>query len=142
MKQMMGGTYWENVRRTFLPEFISMNAMMAAMAPTMSFLMMGRDMRAMDPFELIFWGVMSLGVIVGFAFAYPFNVWMVSVKLKHGLMTVREARFGKAQPGNTTWATGEEAATFSHSDLPPAWAPTRPQQAALSVARLSFFSPD
>jgi manganese oxidase len=55
MKKMMGGTYWENVRKSFLPEFISMNAMMAGMAPTMSFLMMGRDMRAMDPTELVFW---------------------------------------------------------------------------------------
>ena len=52
MKDMMGGTYWENVRRSFLPEFISMNLMMAAMAPVMSLLMMGRDMRAMEPTEL------------------------------------------------------------------------------------------
>lgn len=89
MKKMMGGTYWENVRKSFMPEFISMNAMMAGMAPTMSLLMMGRDMRAMDPLELVFWGVMSLGVIVGFATAYPFNVWMVKKKIKHGLMTER-----------------------------------------------------
>ncbi len=90
MKNMMGGTYWENVRRTFLPEFISMNAMMAGMGSLMSFLMMGRDMRAMDPLELLFWGVMSLGVIVGFTTAYPFNVWMVAQQLKHGLMTQRK----------------------------------------------------
>ena len=89
MKKMMGGTYLENVRKSFMPEFISMNAMMAGMAPTMSLLMMGRDMRAMDPLELVFWGVMSLGVMVGFTTAYPFNVWMVSMKLKHGLMTER-----------------------------------------------------
>jgi manganese oxidase len=62
MKNVMGGTYWDNVRRTFLPKFISMNAMMAGMGPVMSFLMMGRDMRAMDPLELLFWGVMSIGV--------------------------------------------------------------------------------
>ena len=89
MKSMMGGIYWENVRKTFIPEFISMNAMMSGMAPVMSLLMMGRDMRAMEPTELIFWGVMSLGVIVGFAVAYPVNVWMVSRNLKHGLMTQR-----------------------------------------------------
>jgi len=89
MKSMMGGTYWENVRKSFIPEFISMNFMMAGMAPVMSFLMMGRDMRAMDPTELIFWGVMSLGVIVGFTVAYPSNVWMVARALKHGLMTDR-----------------------------------------------------
>ncbi|AKJ30716.1 DUF4396 domain-containing protein [Caldimonas brevitalea] len=98
MKNMMGGGYWENVRRSFRPEFISMNAMMAGMAPTMSLLMMGRDMRAMEPTELLFWGVMSLGVIVGFATCYPVNVWMVARKLKHGLMTERGT-------GNT--ATGQ-----------------------------------
>lgn len=96
MKSMLGGTYWENVRRSFLPEFISMNFMMAGMAPVMSFLMMGRDMRAMEPTQLLFWGVMSLGVIVGFAVAYPANVWMVVRGLKHGLMTERPEK--KAQP--------------------------------------------
>jgi manganese oxidase len=102
MKSMMGGTYWENVRRSFLPEFISMNFMMAGMAPVMSFLMMGRDMRAMDPTELVFWGVMSLGVIVGFVFAYPSNVWMVARNLKHGLMTERRkgSRFDVKSPKN------------------------------------------
>jgi hypothetical protein len=47
MMQMMGVSYWQNVRSTFVPELVSMNAMMAAMAPTMRLLMMGRDMRAM-----------------------------------------------------------------------------------------------
>ncbi|WP_298868065.1 DUF4396 domain-containing protein [uncultured Microbacterium sp.] len=90
MKNMMGGTYWQNVRRSFLPEFISMNFMMAGMAPVMSLLMMGRDMRAMVPTELIFWGVMSVGVAAGFALAYPSNVWMVKKGIKHGLMTQRK----------------------------------------------------
>jgi hypothetical protein len=94
MKSMMGGTYWENVRKSFMPEFVSMNFMMAGMAPVMSFLMMGRDMRAMEPSELLFWGVMSLGVMAGFAFAYPANVWMVAKQLKHGLMTQREGSAG------------------------------------------------
>lgn len=89
MKNIMGGTYWENVKKSFMPEFISMNAMMAGMVPVMALLMMGRDMRAMDPTELVFWGVMSLGVAVGFAVTYPVNVWMVSRKMKHGLMTER-----------------------------------------------------
>jgi hypothetical protein len=43
----------------------------------------------MVPTELLFWGVMSLGVIVGFIVAYPANVWMVQRGLKHGLMTGR-----------------------------------------------------
>jgi len=104
MKEMMGGSYLENVRKTFLPEFISMNAMMAGMAPVMSFLMMGRDMRAMVPTELLFWGVMSLGVIAGFIVAYPVNVWMVKRGLKHGLMTERRpgSRFDLQQSHEQT----------------------------------------
>lgn len=90
MKNMMGGTYIENVSKSFMPEFISMNAMMAGMAPVMTLLMMGRDMRAMEPTELIFWGVMSVGVVAGFFVAYPVNVWMVSRQMKHGLMTERK----------------------------------------------------
>ncbi|WP_411970652.1 DUF4396 domain-containing protein [Mesorhizobium sp. CA14] len=102
MKSMMGGSYWENVKKSFLPEFISMNFMMAGMAPVMSFLMMGRDMRAMEPTELLFWGVMSLGVIAGFTLAYPANVWLVARGLKHGLMTERPKRASTAMPGKAT----------------------------------------
>src|SRR3954454_1581562 len=69
MKNMMGGSYRENVRKSFMPEFISMNAMIGGMAPVMCFLMMGRDMRAMVPTELLFWGVMSVCVIAGFTTA-------------------------------------------------------------------------
>jgi FtsP/CotA-like multicopper oxidase with cupredoxin domain len=100
MRSMMGGTYWQNVRKSFLPEFISMNFMMAGMAPMMSFLMMGRDMRAMVPTELLFWGVMSLGVIAGFAIAYPANVWMVACGLKHGLMTDRKSGRSRKPAGH------------------------------------------
>ena len=108
MKNIMGGSYLQNVKRSFLPEFISMNFMMAGMAPVMTFLMMGRDMRAMVPIELIFWGVMSVGVAAGFALAYPANVWLVRQGLKHGLMTLRkrpekaeqEGHFGHQKPGH------------------------------------------
>ena len=89
MRDMMGGSYAENLRRSFLPELLSMNMMMAGMAPVMIFMMMGRDMRAMWPTEPLFWFVMSLGVTVGFIIAYPVNVWLVAKGMKHGLMTVR-----------------------------------------------------
>ncbi len=95
----MDGSYWDNVKMSFMPEFISMNAMTAAMAPTMSILMMRRDMRAMDPLEFAFCGVMSLGVMVGFAAAYPFNLCMVKKGIKRGLMTQRpETQPRKAVP--------------------------------------------
>lgn len=91
MKDMFGGSYWRAVRHSFMPEWLSMNMMMAGMLPVMVLLMMGRDMRAMEPTELLYWGTMSLGVIVGFATAYPVNVWLVAVGLKHGLSTVRKS---------------------------------------------------
>jgi Sec-independent protein secretion pathway component TatC len=89
MKDMMGGSYAAAVRMSFLPEWISMNMMMAGMFPTMVVLMMGRDMRAMEPTQLLYWGTMSLAVIVGFATAYPVNAWLVWAGLKHGMGTQR-----------------------------------------------------
>lgn len=109
MKSMMGGSYLENVRKSFVPECISMNFMMAGMAPVMTFLMMGRDMRAMEPASLLFWGVMSIGVMAGYALAYPSNVWMVSKALKHGLMTERKAgsHFEAEAPAKPAGKQGE-----------------------------------
>jgi len=89
MKDMMGGSYIQAVRHSLLPEWLSMNMMMAGMFPVMVVLMMGRDMRAMEPTELVFWGVMAAAVTVGFVTAYPINVWLVRVGLKHGMGTVR-----------------------------------------------------
>jgi FtsP/CotA-like multicopper oxidase with cupredoxin domain len=115
MKSMMGGTYWENVRKSFVPEFISMNFMMAGMAPVMSFLMMGRDMRAMEPNELLFWGVMSIGVIAGFTMAYPANVWLVNAGLKHGLMTERkEQTSGERHESHDSHGSKREGQTDDH----------------------------
>ncbi len=150
MKEMMGGSYFQNVRRTFVPEFISMNAMMAGMAPVMSFLMMGSDMRAMQPWEPLFWFVMSLGVIVGFAVAYAPNVWMVAKLLKHGLMTERAEKQSARTHGSGRHAQAAKA-THAHAGNPgpkkysakmagghadmklsPAFAPTVAQQAALA----------
>ncbi|RCW87912.1 DUF4396 domain-containing protein [Phyllobacterium bourgognense] len=158
MKNMMGGTYWQNVRNSFMPEFISMNAMMAGMAPVMAVLMMGRDMRAMWPGELLFWGVMALGVGVGFLTAYPFNVWLVSKGLKHGLMTERnepktEAAHGHPSQakenaheghGNRSHDNGHHESAHGehqqkdgghsqHGQLSPAFAPTRTQVVAVAT---------
>lgn len=94
MRDMMGGSYRDALRRSLLPEWLSMNFMMAGMFPTMVLLMMGRDMRAMEPTELIFWGTMSAAVAVGILVAYPINVWMVNKGLKHGMGTVRALGHG------------------------------------------------
>jgi len=89
MRSMLGGSYARALRRSVLPEWFSMNTMMAGMFPTMAFLMMGRDMRAMEPTEPLFWGTMSAAVAVGFLIAFPVNVWLVVRGLKHGMGTMR-----------------------------------------------------
>jgi manganese oxidase len=126
MKDMLGGSYLGAVRGTFVPEWLSMNMMAAGMFPTMAFLMMGRDMRAMEPTEPLFWVVMSVGVIVGFATAYPVNVWMVSRNMKHGLMTSRPERHQSAQHEGTQ----HDAPHAAHSTR---WDVTRPQLSAVAL---------
>lgn len=88
MKNMMGGSYTQALRRSFLPEWLSMNFVMAGMIPTMVILM-GLDMTAMEPTSIRFWGVMSLATLVGGVVAYPINVWLVAKGLKHGMGTER-----------------------------------------------------
>ncbi|WP_225225443.1 DUF4396 domain-containing protein [Komarekiella delphini-convector] len=88
MKDMLGGSYLKAVRRSFIPEWLSMNAVMAGMIPVMVILM-SLDMTAMEATSIRFWGVMSLATLVGFVVAFPVNMWLVAVDLKHGMGTVR-----------------------------------------------------
>lgn len=90
MRSMMGGTYVENLKSSFLPEMISMNAMMAGMLYVMS-VGMTSDMRAMYPESLHFWFVMSLATLAGIIVAYPVNWWLVAKGLKHGMGTNRQS---------------------------------------------------
>src|SRR5262249_37868896 len=74
--------------RSFMPEWLSMNGVMAGMIPVMVVLA-SRDMQAMEATSLRFWGVMSLATLVGGVVAYPVNVWLVTKGLKHGMGSVR-----------------------------------------------------
>jgi Domain of unknown function (DUF4396) len=87
-KMMTGGGYVAALRRTLLPEWLSMNALMAGMIPVMAVLMAG-DPAAMGPTTLRFWGVMSGAILVGALCAYPTNVWLVAAGKKHGMGTVQ-----------------------------------------------------
>jgi hypothetical protein len=113
MKDIMGLTYKEALKQSFMPEWLSMNAMMAGMFPVMVAIMMGRDMRAMDPRQLLYWGAMSLAIGVGFLTAYPANWWLVSRKLKHGFMTVRAGEEGGGVAPPPAGERREEAAASS-----------------------------
>src|SRR5437867_4019596 len=78
--------------------------------------------------------VMSLGVIAGFAIAYPANVWMVLRQMKHGLMTQRvrkgEVR-GKAHASPAASHQHGEGAHASRSGMKPDV--TRPQLGAVGL---------
>lgn len=93
MRDMLGGSFSRAVRASFIPEWLSMNAVMAGMIPVMVILM-SKDMAAMHATSLRIWAVMSLATLVGFVIAYPVNVWLVGVGLKHGMGTERALGHG------------------------------------------------
>jgi hypothetical protein len=92
-RNMLGGSYARALRASWIPEWLSMNAVMAGMIPTMVILM-SRDMASMHVNSLRFWGVMSLATLMGFVVAYPVNLWLVGVRLKHGMGTERALGHG------------------------------------------------
>ncbi len=89
MRDMAGGSYLRALRLTFLPEFLSMNLLMAGMVATGRLLMPSINGGG-DPSRPGFWFVMSMALIVGFILAYPMNWWLVENGLKHGMFTVRK----------------------------------------------------
>lgn len=85
------GNYWRTVKSTLLAQILSMNVLMAGMIPVMVILM-SRDMSAMEPSSVRFWGTMSLALMVGTAMTYPVNWWLVKRGLKHGTDGEAQAR--------------------------------------------------
>lgn len=108
MRDMAGGSYIRSLKMTFLPEFLSMNLLMAGMVVTMR-LVMPRIEGAGDPLGPGFWFTMSMALIVGFALAYPINWWLVVRGLKHGMLTVG------ADGGADHAGHGEAAPAESHA---------------------------
>jgi Domain of unknown function (DUF4396) len=88
MRDMLGGSYGRAVTSTVVPEWLSMNCVMAGMIPVM--VILRTDFAGTtDIGSVRFWIVLSLAVLVGLVVAYPVNVWLVSKHLKHGMGTVR-----------------------------------------------------
>ncbi|MGW6540122.1 DUF4396 domain-containing protein [Streptomyces sp. NPDC055051] len=87
MKSMFG-SYRESLKRTFLAELLSMNAVMggttAVMIPWMT-----NTMPHPSPTGPTFWFIMSISLCAGFLVALPMNWWLVGRGLKHGMLTVR-----------------------------------------------------
>lgn len=107
MRDMADGSFKRALSMTFIPEFLSMNTLMAGMVPVMT-IMMATVPGSEAPSTAAFWFVMSMALLAGAIITYPINWWLVSRRLKHGMMTVR-----RAEPAKVIEAaahTGEHAA--------------------------------
>ena len=91
MMPSVDGSYWRVVKSTLLAQTLSMNVLMAGMIPVMVILM-SRDMSAMEPGSVRFWGTMSLAFMIGTVMTYPVNWWLVKHGLKHGTGGEAQAR--------------------------------------------------
>lgn len=140
-RTMLGGSYRKALSASLYPEWVSMNAVMAGMVPVMVVLM-SRDMSSMHPTSLRFWGVMSLASIVGFIFAYPVNLWLVGVQLKHGMGTSLalgkgghspEMEMGSAAPTEMNSAPEEKMGMVSNPDMSIEPAPNAANEAKVGL---------
>ncbi len=86
----MAGSYGQSLKTTFIPEFLSMNFLMAGMVP-LAALFAHYFAASRDPLQPNFWFRMSMALLAGFIVAYPMNWWLVARHLKHGMKTVRTA---------------------------------------------------
>src|SRR5262245_27581097 len=133
MRDMAGGSYLRALRSTFVAELLSMNLLMAGMVPTVMALK-SRIPFAADPASPRFWFVMSMGLLVGFIFAYPMNWWLVAHHLEHGMMTVLPpAAHAAAHAG---MAAAAPPASMSMGSGEPPW-PSIPVMTLLSFLALA-----
>jgi Domain of unknown function (DUF4396) len=112
MRDMLGGSYLAAVKSTILPEWLSMNGVMAGMVVVMVILR-SHAKGTTDIGDVRFWGVLSLAVLAGLVVAYPVNVWLVKNQLKHGMGTVRV--LGKGGNGPTEPAS--RVASGGHASM-------------------------
>lgn len=97
---MVGGSYGRALASTVVPEFLSMNGVMAGMVAVMVLV------PAVDaPASPRFWFVMSMALLAGLTVTYPINWWLVGQGLKHGMMTVRPEGDPPPTAGGL-WAAG------------------------------------
>lgn len=132
----MSGSYGRALASTFIPEWLSMNALMGGMVAVMA-IAMRYVPRADDPSRPTFWFAISMSLTAGFAVAYPVNAWLVSRHLKHGMMTVRRPEL----PGTAAHATHDESARGRPAeDASHAATPSRAEIAGMSVATILVFA--
>lgn len=139
----MAGSYGQSLKATFVPEFLSMNTLMAAMVPVAALFAHYFD-ASLDPLRPEFWFRMSMALLAGFIVAYPMNWWLVARQLKHGMTTVRPAPVATPAPESTAPAATDAhpgpsgAAEPTHAAAPTSPAKTVPPIALLGMMILSL----
>jgi hypothetical protein len=119
MRDMLGGSYSKAVKSTVLPEWLSMNCVMAGMVPVMV-IIRSHVAGTADVANVRFWAVLSLAVFTGLVVAYPVNVWLVNNGLKHGMGTVRALGEGGGpveRPAMNRAAAGDRARDMRRADV-------------------------
>ena len=128
----MFGSYSRALKGTFTSELLSMNCLMGGMLPVASVAFAG-DPASHDPTQPLFWFRMSLALMVGAAFAYPMNWWLVAHHLKHGMVTVRPKGEAPGVPGmQEKMDMAASTGSAIHSPRPPV-----PVMAAISFIVLA-----
>lgn len=126
----MAGSYGRSLKTTFIPEFLSMNVLMAGMVPLAALLAHYFD-DSRDPLHPEFWFRMSMALLAGFIVAYPMNWWLVARHLKHGMTTVRPASVATPATEST-----KPAATGAHPGHSGAAGSTKPAASGMSARAL------
>lgn len=128
MRDMAGGSFSRSLRLTFIPEFLSMNGLMAGMVPVAT-IAMAAIAGSESPRHATFWFVMSIALLTGAVAAYPINWWLVARHLKHGMMTVRSPETNASKEGHAMAANYPTA---------PMLAMEHEKMGASAVAKTSF----
>ena len=115
MRDMAGGDYLKSLKMTFVPEFLSMNLLMAGMMLVSKFWMPLVE-GAGSPSSPAFWFIMSIALLAGFLCAYPINWWLVTRGLKHGMMTIRpKAAMDMSSMDMSSMDMGDEHEEHQHA---------------------------
>ncbi len=133
MRDMAGGSFRRSLSLTFVPEFVSMNLLMAGMVPVMT-IAMASIAGSESPLSPFFWFVMSIALLAGAIVAYPMNWWLVARHLKHGMMTVRPAHSEAQRSEHLEHITHGEMAHQGTSD------PMAVRPSASSILAMGFLS--
>ncbi len=139
MKDMAGGSYRQAVKHMFLPEWLSMNGVMAGMIAVMV-PWMRIDPSAGTPSQPTFWFMMSMALIAGAIVAYPLNWWLVGANLKHGIMSTATTQdHSMSVSGPTDSETSQKKASHMSRHLAKS-APGSTKTRARTVVPIAFWS--